>query len=286
MLALGRTVAYPRSPRVEKHVSETFQPLQNDFPSAMATRALRVLIVDDNRHVGSALLRMLRREAPDWDGEVVDEPHAGVDAILQNRHDAALIDWHFNAEVTGLQVCRKVRGMGSAMPLAMWTVQGDVSQRVEALDAGADEFFVKDSISAQELCSRVRVMVLRAAERRRRALATTERAVAVGPLVVDFASQSAFVGGRLVELGRHQRRLLLCLGRMLDSVVSHQELCECSGILPDPTFRNLQNEVWRLRERLGPVAGPLVRSVRGKGYILGELRRHKRAAMRAGHNQR
>jgi DNA-binding response OmpR family regulator len=234
------------------------------------TDALSLLLVEDNEQMARALSRMLLLESPGWELDTVHDPDSGVARALTREHDLMLLDWDFGGKVTGLDVCRSVRAAGCTVPIIMLTVEEDVAMRVAALDAGADEFLVKGSVSALELCRRIKVAVVRARAR----AAAPAVAVQGGPVTIHTVDQTVFIDGNLIDLPRHERRIMMRLAEDPGQVVPMEALCVAAGIEPGHKNRNLQNTMWRMRERLGPRASKQIQNVRGKGYRLDASRIH------------
>jgi DNA-binding response OmpR family regulator len=225
---------------------------------------LKLLLADDHAPFTSALRRWLSTENPGWDIEVCNDAHLALATILTGDHDAVLLDWHFGDGMSGLEICRRAREGGSSVPIVMLTMMDEVRDRVAALDAGANDYLVKDSVSSLELCRRIEVAFYRA-----RRGPTSGLVVSVGPITVYVANQSVFVDGQLIVLPKQERHILLRLARTPGEVVPYEELYDVKQPRYGAKYKNLQNEVWRLRGRIGD-AGRWIQNVHGVGYRLGE----------------
>lgn len=230
---------------------------------------LTLLIADDHIPFAKALRRWLVTENPSWVVDVCSDPEEALQTILEDSHDAVVLDWHFGDRMTGLEVCRRARDSGATIPIVMLTMVDGVDERVAALDAGANDFLVKDSISSLELCRRIQVVF----QRGRRA-PISGPIVNIGPITVSAANQAVFVDGRLVPLPRLERKILLRLARTPGEVVPYEELFHGKQGRYGARFKNLQNEMSRLRARLGE-AGQWIETVHGVGYRLGENKDEK-----------
>lgn len=237
--------------------------------SLLGPSALRVLVVDDHPEQIEALRRWLLADAPEWTLCGVCEAAAALKRIRDAEHDAVLLDWHLGDGPSGLDLCREARMHAPAIPIIMLTVEDSIPCRVAALEAGADEFLVKGSITMRELVTRILVVIHRATGRRTLAALGAGPVVAVGPIRVNLGNNGVLVGDSVVELPKHQRKLLLRLARANGDTVSHHELCRAGEITPGPANKNLHNEILRLRHLLGPVAARYVQNARGAGYRLG-----------------
>src|SRR5690349_6194339 len=101
---------------------------------------MKALVVEDDRKLSSFLVRAFVEE-----GYLVDSCRTGAEAIAQvtaNRYDLVLLDWNL-PEHNGLFVCHELRRSGSRVPILMLTARGEISDKVLALDAGADDYMTK-----------------------------------------------------------------------------------------------------------------------------------------------
>lgn len=240
-------------------------------PQSTPTRAaqvLRVLLADDNALYLRSVGRLVELNRPSWGLEMVEDPDEALVAIFENRHDVVLLDWSFKKALSGPELCRRARAGGATVPIVMLTVAEEVEQRVEALDAGADEYLVKDTVSPLELCRRVEVAFLRAQKRRTPVPQDPTQSVRIGPLLIDLTGQTVFVHGHLVSLRNNERRILMALARSPGEVVPHETLCSMSEVRPGRAYCNLHNQIARLRKNLGRGAAGHIDAVRGSGYRL------------------
>src|SRR5881398_1683284 len=145
----------------------------------------RVLVVDDDPAVRSAVSRALR---VDYD---VDEAADGAEALARQASspaDAIVLDL-LMPEIGGLDVCRSLRRRGDGVPVLVVTARDAVSDRVEGLDAGADDYLVKP-FAVEELIARVRALT------RRGGGAGAGAQLAVGELALDLETRTVARAGR------------------------------------------------------------------------------------------
>lgn len=218
----------------------------------------RVLIVEDEPAIAELIAVNLRHNgfAPiivaDADGAIRE-----VDAVLP---DAILLDWMLPGQ-SGLLLARRWRAQERtrAVPILMLTARGDELDRVQGLDAGADDYIVKP-FSTQELMARIRAVL------RRR---TPERVldhVRVGPLTLDGAAHRVLWGEVELRVGPTEFRLLHYLMRNPERVHSRAVLLD--RVWGDHVFieeRTVDVHIKRLRESLG-AAACMLETVRGAGY--------------------
>jgi two-component system OmpR family response regulator len=217
------------------------------------------LIVEDDLKLARSLERGLRS-----DGYAVDLAASGSDALLQAHvydYDAVILDVMI-PQPDGVEVCRALRADGHWVPVLMLTARDGVGDRIRGLDAGADDYLVKP-FEYGELIARVRALVRRGAPERPAILR-------VGDLEVDPAARTVIRAGRAVELTAREFALLEFLVRRAGEVVSRSELLEHVW---DRNFTGSSNivdvYVGYLRRKLEePFGRPLIRTVRGAGYVL------------------
>jgi two-component system OmpR family response regulator len=220
---------------------------------------MRLLIVEDDAKLAGSLARGLRR-----DGYAVDLAASGEDAVLQARvydYDAVILDVMI-PQPDGVEVCRTLRADGRWVPILMLTARDGLRDRIRGLDAGADDYLVKP-FDYGELIARLRAVVRRGAPERPAVLIA-------GDLEVDPAAHTAVRDGRRVELTAREFALLEFLARRAGEVVSRTELLEHVW---DQNFAGSTNivdvYVGYLRRKLEePFGRPLIRTVRGAGYVL------------------
>jgi heavy metal response regulator len=222
---------------------------------------MRVLVVEDNPDMGTYLEQGLREH-----GFAVDLVHDGDEALrfaAAGVYDLIVLD-RMLPRRDGLDVLRGLRARGIQTPAIFLTARGAVSERVEGLDAGADDYLVKP-FSFAELLARIRVVL-------RRGLDVQPAVLQVADLVVDPAARTVSLGGHRIELTAKQFTLLHYLMRHAGQVVSrtmiqeHVWNFEFDGLtnVVDVHINRLRNRVDRGFDR------PLIHTLRGVGYVLRE----------------
>jgi two-component system OmpR family response regulator len=220
---------------------------------------MRLLIADDDVKLLTALARGLRGE-----GYAVDVAATGDAALLQARvydYDAVILDVMLPGP-DGVAVCQALRDEGRWSPVLMLTARDGVADRIRGLDAGADDYLIKP-FDFGELIARVRALLRRGAPERPAVLC-------VGDLQVDPATRSVTRSERAVSLTAREFGVLEFLARRAGEVVSRTELLEHVW---DQNYEGSTNivdvYVGYLRRKLEePFGRPLIRTVRGAGYVL------------------
>jgi DNA-binding response OmpR family regulator len=217
---------------------------------------MRVLIVEDSARLQRTLATALRKS-----GYAVDLSADGEEGLwLAESHDydVILLDVMLPKR-DGLSVLAELRRKGRKTHVLLLTARDTVPDRVQGLQAGADDYLVKP-FALDELLARVQALC-------RRAYGTKQPKLAVGDLEIDPLAKSAQRGGRALELTAREYQLLEYLVRRRSEVVSRSDIEEhiYDGQV-DPMSNVVDSAVCGLRKKLG--AGPLIHTRRGLGYIL------------------
>ena len=221
---------------------------------------MRILIVDDDRAVREALRRVLTLVG--YDTATADGGRDALDHVAQRAPDAVVLDVGM-PDVDGLEVCRRLRGAGDRVPILMLTARDAVGDRIEGLDAGADDYLIKPFDNG-ELKARLRALLRRNGG--------DPGALSFEELRLDSARRAVNVGERFAELTRTEYQLLELLMLNPRHVLSHDVIYErVWGYNFGPASNALRVYVSYLRRKLEAVgARPVIHTVRGVGYILRE----------------
>ena len=220
----------------------------------------RVLIVEDESAIAELIAINLRHNgmSPVW-AEDGKRAQLEMDAELP---DLILLDWMLPGE-SGVSLAKKWRQdpRTKQVPILMLTARSEENDKVQGLDAGADDYITKP-FSTQELLARIRAVL------RRRAPEQAGGAVTLGALTLDATTYRVSVDGQAIKLGPTEFKLLNHLMRHPERVHSRGQLLD--KVWGDHVFieeRTVDVHVKRLREALG-AAGSMVQTVRGAGYRL------------------
>ncbi|HVU45973.1 MAG TPA: response regulator transcription factor [Terracidiphilus sp.] len=172
----------------------------------------RVLVIDDEPQITRVLRAAL--SAQGYDVRTANEPEEGLQVFRDWPPDLVITDLMMPG-MSGVEVCRAIRSRAST-PIVVLSVRDHERSKVEALDAGADDYVTKP-FSIQELQARVRAHLRRAPERE-----TT--AIELGDFVVDANAHSVTLQGKLIHLTPKEFDLLLHLARHSGKVITHRAL--------------------------------------------------------------
>jgi two-component system, OmpR family, response regulator MprA len=214
-----------------------------------------LLVVDDDAPIRRMLARTLAAEG--YAVQVVADGGAALAAVERSLPDAIVLDVAMPG-VDGLAVTRRLRAKGLRVPILLLTARDGLRDRVDGLDAGADDYLVKP-FEVEELTARVRALL-------RRNAPPVEQ-LAFADVTLEPEAGVARRGGRELELTRREAQLLELLLRNARAVVSRERaLEEVWGGEREATPNAVDRYVAYLRRKLGDP--PLVHTVRGVGFRL------------------
>lgn len=236
--------------------------IQQVLSRAGQTRTVRVLLVDDDRAVREALERALKLDG--YDVDVVSAGLPAIDRQLGDPADAIVLDLRL-PDIDGLDVCRQLRAKGDRTPLLMLTARDAVDERVEGLDAGADDYVVKP-FALKELLARLRALL------RRNEDDGTDEVLRYAHMSLDPATREARCGDRVLELTRTEFSLLELFLENPRQVLPRAVIFDrVWGYDFGPASNSLEVYIGYLRRKTEADGEPrLFQTVRGVGYALRE----------------
>jgi two-component system phosphate regulon response regulator PhoB len=220
----------------------------------------RILVVEDEPAIAELIAVNLQHGG--FDVVIAQDSVTAQRELDTSLPDAILLDWMLPGQ-SGLSLARQWRKneRTRSIPILMLTARGDESDKIEGLDAGADDYITKP-FSTQEMLARIRAVL------RRRAPESSGDCVAVGELLLDAGTHRISFKNQELKLGPTEFKLLQFFMRHTERVHSRSALLD--KVWGDHVFieeRTVDVHVKRLREALGP-AGTMVETVRGSGYRL------------------
>ena len=221
---------------------------------------MRVLIAEDDLVLADGLLRSLR--ASGFAADHVGNGSEADAALASHEFDLLILDLGL-PRLHGLEVLRKLRGRGSALPVLILTAADSVEQRVKGLDLGADDYMAKP-FSLQELEARVRALT-------RRGLGSAGAIIRHGPLSFDATGRVCRINEQMIELSARELSLLEVLLQRAGRLVSKDQLVERLCEWGEEVSNNaIEVYVHRLRKKIeqGPIR---IATVRGLGYCLEKI---------------
>ena len=222
---------------------------------------MRILVVEDEKKTASFVRKALQGE-----GFAVDVCHNGDDALAAARatpFDGIVLDIMLPGR-DGLSVLRQLRERKNVTPVLLLSARGEVNERVEGLNAGADDYLPKP-FELVELVARVRALTRRSGE-------TKSTMLRVADLTLDTLTRQAQRGETKIELTVREYRLLEFLMRSADRLCGRMMILEKVWDYNfDPGTNLVDVYIRRLREKIDAGFEPkLLQTVRGAGYVLKE----------------
>jgi two-component system, OmpR family, response regulator MprA len=220
-----------------------------------------ILVVDDDPAVRDALERALK--AQHYSVTTAVDGRQALDVIGEQRPELVLLDVLMPV-MDGFEACRRLRELGDRTPILMLTARDAVGDRVEGLDAGADDYVVKP-FALEELFARVRALL-------RRSGAPGDQPMRFGDLELDPVTREVHRGERPIELSRTEYNLLELFLLNPKRVLTREVIFDrVWGYDFGPTSNTLEVYVGYLRRKTEEVGEPrLIHTVRGVGYVLKE----------------
>lgn len=223
---------------------------------------MKVLVVDDDVRLTAVLVRALHEA--DHTSEVAHTGPSGLLAATLGEHDVIVLDWMLPG-MTGPDVCRELRRRNIATPVLLLTARTTVEDRVEGLDALADDFLAKP-FSLDELLARLRALA-------RRSTALVLPVVEVGDLVVDADRRRVTRAGTEVEVTAREFDVLLLLAQRAGKLVTRQHILdEVWDGETDLRSNVIDVYVAALRAKVDkPFGRSTIETLRGAGYRLNAM---------------
>jgi two-component system response regulator PhoP len=218
---------------------------------------MRLLVIEDESELLDQVQRRLIEE-----GFQVDTASDGEDGLYQAIEypiDLAIVDIGL-PRLSGLEVIREIRAKGMTLPVLILTARGKWEEKVEGLEAGADDYLVKP-FHMEELLARLKALL-------RRAAGSASNHLSYGPVSLDTAAQMASLNNTPLDLTAYEYRLLEYLARRNGKAISKSELGDY--LYPHDEDRDsnvIEVLIGRLRKKLDPEQKlKPIETVRGRGY--------------------
>lgn len=222
----------------------------------------RILVVEDEIPMRTVLRDCLERQG--YRVLLAEDGAAGLDKAIQEKPDLIVLDIMM-PRLDGFALCAELRRLSHATPVLMLTAKARVEDRVNGLDAGADDYLAKP-FSRDELLARIRAL-LRRAQRQSQALKTLE----LGDVKIDFAKMEAWKNGAPLYLTAREFGMLRLLAEMPGEPVSRDRFLDVVwGYTAFPTTRTVDKHMGGLRAKLenDPENPRWLKTVHAVGYKL------------------
>ncbi|MBW4554900.1 MAG: response regulator transcription factor [Trichormus sp. ATA11-4-KO1] len=228
---------------------------------------MRILLVDDEVELTDPLSRVLIREG--YSVDTAYDGTTGSELAAAGSYDLLILDWMLPGK-TGLEICQKLRRQGKATPVLFLTAKDTLDDRVEGLDAGADDYLVKP-FELRELLARVRALLRRSGSH---SYDTTTGRLSVADLELDYENQVAYRQGRIIELSQKESQLLQYFMENTGQLLTHaqilQNLWQQDSEQPSSNVIAALIRLLRRKIEVGKET-QLIHTVYGKGYRFGTV---------------
>lgn len=223
---------------------------------------MKVLVVEDEHKIANSIKKGLEQER--YTVDVAYDGVNGFDLASSEYYDLIILD-RLLPGLDGVELCRNLRSKKIHTPVIFLTAKGQIEDRVEGLNAGADDYLIKP-FAFEELLARVKALL-------RRPKSSTPSVLKAGDLSLDTSSYEVKRGNRAIMLSQKEFMLLSYLlhhpGKIItkDQIINHVWDYD-ANVLPNTVEAYIKN----LRSKIDkPFPGkPLIRTIRGFGYIIGE----------------
>lgn len=219
---------------------------------------MKLLLIEDDPKLSEVLIRKLRDE-----GYVVDntrDGEIGLEMVLLGSYDLIILNW-LHSKVDGITIVKELRLQGIAIPILFLTANDSIQDKVDVLDAGADDYLVKP-FSIEEFLARLRALA------RRKDKEIVEKKLVAAGLILDPSKCKVVKGREVIELSIKETLLLEILMINYRNVVTKERIFErLWGYYSEKEFANVDLYIHYLRKKIGT---SYIKTVRGLGYYLDE----------------
>ncbi len=221
--------------------------------------AVKVLIIEDERDMAEGLCNAFEKNG--FEALVANDGEAGLNLALTGQADVIILDLML-PKLDGMEICKRVRTRNIQTPIIMLTARGQITDRVEGLEIGADDYVTKP-FSVRELIARVRALL------RRQAPGSESQQMRFGKVTIDLEQYVIFRGEQRFKLTAREVKLLKLLVANPHKVISRERtLNEAWGYDKCPTTRTVDTFIYRLRRKMedDPRKPEHLLTVHGIGY--------------------
>ena len=217
---------------------------------------MRLLLVEDDQMLADGIKQGLT-SAGGYVVDAVGSAESALDALTSDTFDAAIIDVGL-PQMDGMALTQRMRERGLSIPVLMLTARDSLDDRVQGLDAGADDYMVKP-FERPELLARLRALL-------RRSQAATSSVLTLGRISLDTAARQVMADDQPLDVGPREWTVLQYLMLHAPKPVSKEKLLQAlTGWDKEITLNAVEVYISRLRAKLDPY-GIALRSIRGFGY--------------------
>lgn len=217
---------------------------------------MRILIVEDNTKIAQNIKTILEHHS--FSVDIAPDGETGERMGLSPTYDLIILDLMLPKK-DGLSVCKSLREKDIFTPILMLTALGEIEDRIEGLDSGADDYMVKP-FAMQELLARIRALLRRPAEKQSEVLSAQD-------ISIDPSQHLAKKSGEKISLTVKEYSVLEYLIRNKGQIISREKILEHCWDLASNTFSNIVDaHIKQLRKKLSDKNDEYIETIRGIGY--------------------
>ena len=218
---------------------------------------MRILIVEDEKKIADSLRKNFNDEG--FDTKVCFDGSDALEVISKEKFDLILLDWRL-PEITGVEVCKRIRNANNRTPVILLTALSNISNKVEALNCGADDYITKP-FSFEEVLARVNALIRR--------YKLSQNMIEFEKMSLNLITHTLETETGSIKLPEMEFELLKYFLENKDRIVSREILCEDVWKLKyTPTTNVVEVTVKNLRKKLEEYSSnKFIKSVYGEGYL-------------------
>lgn len=221
---------------------------------------MKILVVEDTETLAKYVQQMLEEES--YAVDVVSDGETAERRIMSDSYDVVILDVML-PEQDGITTCKQVRLNGNTTPILMLTAKGEVGDRIEGLDSGADDYVVKP-FAMDELLARVRALL-------RRPTTTMCDEIRVQDVRITCNNRTVTVANQPIALTLKEYAILEYLLRNAGQVITREQLIDHCWDFAYSAFSNITDVyIKQLRKKLGGTHDQYIKTIRGVGYTFQE----------------
>ena len=234
---------------------------------------MQILLVDDEIEMAQPVAQILQREG--YEVSMVHDGTTGNQMAILGSFDLLILDWMLPG-VSGLEICRSLRQQGNMTPVLFLTAKDTLDDRVNGLDAGADDYLIKP-FELRELLARVRALLRRPSQINQVSQATelsaTPLSLKVQDLELNVNDRMAHRSGRGIDLSEKETQLLAYLMQFPNQLLTHDRISAHLWKSEErPASNALAAQIRLLRRKIESPGSPeLIHTVYGRGYRFGSM---------------
>jgi|SRR3989344_4989294 len=220
---------------------------------------MRILIVEDEKRISENILKIL--ESQDYLSDIAKNLDEAKYFSEINSYDLLILDLML-PDGSGMEFCKDLRSNGFSSPILILTAKSQLEDKIEGFDAGADDYLTKPFLS-EELLSRVKALI------RRKTGASIPPVFKFNNITIDTNRREISKSGKIINLSPKEYSLFEYLSLSPCKAIDRLEILEnVWGDQADQFSNTVDVHIRYLRKKLGDLKGEIIKTVKGKGYML------------------